>query len=208
MALSVLSQIDGWRTYETGRELCAQIGARTAIALGLAAVTGTAVCFLALPYIFWRPATAPARMETVTRVSVLFAFIVCGSAVLGIVIRWGMAVGLLPLTNRMSIVVWACLSALLLLGTLACYFVMHRHAWTSRLSQSASGRTTRRLLLFASVGGLLTGLSNGADRRPREARPAAPRPARRSPNILMVTFDALSAEDVSCFGYRLPTTPT
>jgi arylsulfatase A-like enzyme len=207
MALSVLAEIDAWMAYENGRELCAEIGARVAIALGLAAATSTAVCLLALPYVFWRPATTLARFETVTRISVLVAFNVCASAVLGIVIRWGSVVGLLPLTNRASIEVWGCLSALVILGTLTCYFVIRRDAWTIRLSQSASGRTTRRLLLFASVGGLLTGLSNGADHRPRGARLAAPKPARGGPNILLVTFDALCAEDMSCFGYRLPTTP-
>jgi glucan phosphoethanolaminetransferase (alkaline phosphatase superfamily) len=29
----------------------------------------------------------------------------------------------------------------------------------------------------------------------------------RHPNILLITFDAMSAEDMSPYGYRLPTTP-
>jgi arylsulfatase A-like enzyme len=33
------------------------------------------------------------------------------------------------------------------------------------------------------------------------------RPAKSLPNILLVTFDALSAEDMSVYGYHLPTTP-
>ncbi len=32
-------------------------------------------------------------------------------------------------------------------------------------------------------------------------------PQRPKGNILLITFDALSAEDMSCYGYRLPTTP-
>ena len=36
---------------------------------------------------------------------------------------------------------------------------------------------------------------------------AALAPQRPKSNILLITFDALSAEDMSLYGYRLPTTP-
>jgi arylsulfatase A-like enzyme len=96
---------------------------------------------------------------------------------------------------------------LLAAGTLVLSLVMRRHAWTDALTQSASGRATRRLLLVAGIGGLLTGLSGAAAPRPRSPRLAVNKSTPPRPNILLVTFDALSAEDVSCFGYRLPTTP-
>jgi arylsulfatase A-like enzyme len=207
LALSTLVQIDGWLAYETGRQLGAEIGARVIIALGLALAIGTAVSVLALPYICWRPAASLARFKIVNRIAVLVAFIVCGSAVIGIVIRWGLAVGLLRFSNRQSIYVWGWLSVLLIPGTLACYFAVRPAGWTSRVSQSISGRTTRRLLLIAGLGGLLTGLSNGDPPPSRRTRPTAGKSTRPRPNILLVTFDALSAEDMSCFGYRLPTTP-
>jgi arylsulfatase A-like enzyme len=62
-------------------------------------------------------------------------------------------------------------------------------------------------LLLAGVGGLTAALSN------RLVPQASTEPARRarakstSPNIVMVTFDAMCAEDMSLYGYRLPTTP-
>ena len=205
VASSTLTGIDGWRAYETGRQLCAEIGARVAIGLGLAVATGTAVSFLTLPYIFWRPAAAAARSEAVIRLAAMLSFIVCSTAVVGVMIRWGQATGLLTLTNRASILLWAGLSGLLLVAAAGCYF-LRRDAWLNVISNEVSGRVTRRLLLFAGVGGLLSGLSN-VDIRPRVSLTRSNTPKRRAPNILLVTFDALSAEDVSCFGYRLPTTP-
>jgi arylsulfatase A-like enzyme len=206
VALSTLADIDAWRAYETGRQLCAEIGARVAIGLGCAVAAGTAVSFLSLPYIFWRPAAAAARVAAITRIAVMLSLIVCGSALIGIVLRWGQAVGVLAITNRTSIAVWASLSGLLFLGTLGCYFVLRRDAWMSEVSQGFSGRVTRRLLLFAGVGGLLSGMAN-VGTRPRPSVARSNNPKARAQNILLVTFDALSAEDVSCLGYRLPTTP-
>ena len=61
-------------------------------------------------------------------------------------------------------------TGLLLVGTLAYGFLLERAEWTNRLSQSVSGRMTRRSLLMAGVGSLLTGLSVGVDRRPSGPR--------------------------------------
>lgn len=206
VTLLTLVDIDAWRAYETGRQLCAEIGARVAIGLGLAVAAGTAASFVALPFVFWRPAAAATRVAAVTRIAVMLSLIVCGSAVIGVVLRWGQAVGVLAITNRASIAIWASLSGLLFLGTLGCYFVLRREAWLSEVSHGFSGRVTRRLLLFAGVGGLLSGMSN-ADTHPRASVTRSNTPKGRAKNILLVTFDALSAEDVSCLGYRLPTTP-
>jgi arylsulfatase A-like enzyme len=208
VGLLCLAKIDGWLAYETAPEICAEIGARATIALGLAIVLAALTTCLTLPYILRRPALAAARQEKIIRLATLFALMACGSAIIGIIIRWSSVVGLLPLTDRASIHLWAFLAGLLLVGTLACYFLVERDEWTNRLSQSISGRMTRRSLLLAGVGSLLTGPSIGVDRRPSgpRLRPSNATPTTR-PNVLLVTFDALSAEDMSCYGYRLPTTP-
>jgi arylsulfatase A-like enzyme len=39
-----------------------------------------------------------------------------------------------------------------------------------------------------------------------QARPFAPDPSAK-PNVLLISFDALTAQDMSLYGYRLPTTP-
>jgi arylsulfatase A-like enzyme len=70
---------------------------------------------------------------------------------------------------------------------------------------------SRRWVVLGLIGTIIASSSSGlrwlkSDRRPaRNAARAPVDPAR--PNILLVTFDALSAEDMSLYGYTLPTTP-
>src|SRR5262249_17918920 len=116
LALLVLLGIDGWLAFETGLELTNEITARAAVALGAAVVLASAAFLVTLPYIFWRPAQAPERQARSVRLAALLAITICTLALLGILIRWSTAVGLLTLTNREAIRLWGLLAVPLLLG--------------------------------------------------------------------------------------------
>lgn len=67
------------------------------------------------------------------------------------------------------------------------------------------GRRTRNVAVLATAVGVIMLVVAG------RTAPASAKvqhgAAGRHPNILLVTFDAMSAEDMSLYGYRLPTTP-
>jgi arylsulfatase A-like enzyme len=70
---------------------------------------------------------------------------------------------------------------------------------------------SRRWVILGLVGTLVASWSAGlrwlrTDRRPT-GKAASGNGGSAPPNILLVTFDALSAEDMSLYGYGLPTTP-
>ena len=68
---------------------------------------------------------------------------------------------------------------------------------------------SRRTVLLGLTGSVVAAFGAGLRwcRFDRSAPVAAQAAAAARPNILLVTFDALSAEDMSLYGYALPTTP-
>jgi len=74
----------------------------------------------------------------------------------------------------------------------------------TELEEALTGKTTRRLVL----GGMAASAVALFVKPPVLARaPLAPRGGRGGPNILLVTFDTLAAEDMSLYGASNPTTP-
>ena len=68
-------------------------------------------------------------------------------------------------------------------------------------------KMTRRTAIATVVGTAALVATEFALSKTSPAVKAALAPQRPKSNILLITFDALSAEDMSLYGYRLPTTP-
>jgi arylsulfatase A-like enzyme len=69
-----------------------------------------------------------------------------------------------------------------------------------------SDKMTRRTAIATVVGAAGLAATEFALSKATPIVKAALAPQRPKGNILLITFDALSAEDMSCYGYRLPTT--
>jgi hypothetical protein len=207
VALSALANIDGWLAYDDLRELSTEIGARVLIALLLAVLVATGVTLLCTLFILGSPRSSQ-RIDSMSRVGAIGTALVCGCAAVGIIIRWGLAVDLFSITNRQSIVLWAVVSALIMLATLIWYLLApQRDSVTRALAEGLSGRATRRWILAAGLAGLFTAFANRLDPRPGSQRTKV-KVQEKPTDIVLVTFDALCAEDMSCYGYHLPTTPS
>jgi arylsulfatase A-like enzyme len=77
-----------------------------------------------------------------------------------------------------------------------------------RLDQSLTDQSTRRAVAGLGAAAAAIIVTEAVVSKVRGAPSLKPLPARRqSKNILLVTFDALTSEDMSTYGYRLPTTP-
>jgi arylsulfatase A-like enzyme len=208
-ALASAESIDGWVMFETGREVLREIVARVFAGMGLAVLVASGATLLIAPYVVWRPdaAVGRARLEAVSRTAAAITVIVGACGLTGASIRWASAVGLLHLSNSGGIHLWDCLAMLECVVGVLWYSRRTKRAELSRLSASLSGRFTRRALLLSAAGGVLSGLAGEDSRSPSAELRGGDPPRHTTPNLVLVTFDALSAEDVSCYGYRLPTTP-
>jgi arylsulfatase A-like enzyme len=97
-------------------------------------------------------------------------------------------------------------------GMLAALVALVRHRGRAGSLDTISanlGAISRRSVLIVAPAAAAVAWLGGVRWRPttRAAMPAGPLASARPPNILLVTFDALSAADTSLHGYRLPTTP-
>jgi arylsulfatase A-like enzyme len=204
---SVLAEIDAWRKYETGREIIHEVGARLILSVGVAAILGTAVAIIALPFVLSDRESIEARCQRIARLAGSIVAIGFAATVTGMLIRWSVQTGLLDITNRASVALWLGLSALWVAGYLLYPVIARRDLRADhKFVDTFSDRTTRRFLLVSVIAGLLTAFhDNTAPRRTRQtSRPPRQQP---KPNVILVTFDALCAEDMSCYGYPLNTTP-
>ncbi len=193
--------------FESGRDIANEVFARVTIALGLGVIFGMSATLLALPYVLRRSsATMRERSERLARIGTLIMVLVSSSAVLGVLVRWIMGIGLLNLTNHAYILLWFCLSSLVLVATVVWHIRGHTMP-TTKLVRTFSSPATRRFLLIAGVSSLLSAFSNQLVPRTSAQSRRSTRTKPSGPNIVLVTFDALSAEDMSLYGYHLPTTP-
>jgi arylsulfatase A-like enzyme len=190
------SRIGGWRYYLTIWEVVFELAVRvTVIALASAAMA-TVIAVAVAPFL--HRAECPERLaEKITRVSV----VVAAFSVFAIVLR--VLLQLEHLWMSPAVVICYCLvfgGALWIPGT---------RGWLTTsldqfLGETAVCRTATAIALVTVM--VVTG--EWAMRVTTTGVVTAASAAERSrPNILLITFDALSAEDMSLYGYRLPTTP-
>ncbi len=201
-----LLEIDGWRAYETGSEILREIGGRLILSISLAAILGTAATVLVLPYVLAERTSLETRCERITRFVGTMVAAAFTAALIGLLIRWATRTGLLSITQRASMLLWLALVALLVAGYLLYRLAQGPQATeTPDFVDTFSGKVTRRLVLTSGAAGLLTAFHDtNAARAPLRVRSPRRTPG---PNVILVTFDALSAEDMGCYGYRLQTTP-
>jgi arylsulfatase A-like enzyme len=194
-------RIGGWFYYLTVWEVLFELAVRiTFLALAGAGV-GTLVTAAAVPFL----ARADSRerfAERVTRAAV----VVSAFCVFGIVLRILLqSAHVLMVSARMQSVVLACY----VVGFAAVLWIPHTRQWlVTSLDQFLTEKAARRTGIGIATAVVLLATAEWALGLPGAAAvQASGTVSRPGPNILLITFDALSAEDMSLYGYRLPTTP-
>jgi arylsulfatase A-like enzyme len=196
VALSLASgQAQGWTFYLTVPEIFFEAAVRL-VAGALAAMALATVSSIAiLPFLRY----FEQLNEAVKRVAVAIVVFLDGWLVIAVVIGWlnvsGWRVALL-------------FAAYAMIFTMIMTSPRGKNEVVTSLDGFLGQKASRRTAIATGVGTAALAAADFVLARTAPATVQAVRGlARPKPNILLITFDALSAEDLSLYGYRLPTTP-
>lgn len=192
------ARVQGWSYYLSAPEVIFEVGVRVIFAALVGIALGS-ICTAALAPVLWRFHSSRARViEWATKVAVILAIFLDSRFALIAVIRWsGRGVRFTPFL----------LAAHALAFALALCFSRARQETLTSLDGFLGHKMTRRTALAtvtATTVLVATEFALGKTGRRVQTALAPPRP---KSNFLLVTFDAMGAEDMSVYGYRLPTTP-
>ena len=190
------SRIGGWLYYLTLGEATFELAVRLAAVSLASVVLATLISAVVAPFLC-RAASRRYLGETVTRTAVAFAAFGVFAIVLKVILH--------------SVHLWMSTAMLVCYGSafIAALCFRDTREWLmTSLDQFLGERTVRRTAIAIvmltvtvvageRVMGIMTSVTVKAATGSRVPRP----------NILLITFDALSAQDMSLYGYRLPTTP-
>lgn len=194
------SMVSNWRLYQTTGEIVFGIVVR-ALFFALAGMALGSVCTaISIPFLISGASSRLRTANLVTKIAVGIA------AYLDLkILAEAVIAPLVTLSGRATFPLTIVYSAAF---ALALCFPRRRKQIVTSLDSFLGEKATRR----AAIGvGLTTAGIVAAEWATGKATCVGPRPAKSQrpsgPNILLVTFDALTAEDMSLYGYRLPTTP-
>ena len=196
----VLAQgkVQGWTFYLTVPEVMFEVAVRLIFAASVGIALGS-ICTAALtPFLWHFKASRERLVEWATRVAVVLVVFPDSRFALIALIKW---------SNRGVRFTSALLVAHFLAFAIALCVSRARKEVVTSLDGFLGDKMTRRTAL-ATVGGAAalaaTEFALGHTARAIKAALATQRP---KSNFLLITFDALNAEDMSLYGSKLPTTP-
>lgn len=187
-----------WSYFLTVPELTFEIILRVFVA-GLIGITlGTAAAILLAPFLWYFKAARGFLSEWTVRLGVFVVlFFDSRLAIEALVKSAHRGVRFIPLLLKIQIVVFV----------LALLIARSRRELAKSLDPFLGKKVSRRMALATFAGtGALVATEFALGRKASIVR-AALVPDRPKSNILLITFDALSAEDLSLYGCKLPTTP-
>ena len=192
----------GWSFYSRSSEIIFEVAVRLIFTAVLGVALGT-FCSLVLGPALWLFRTSRQQfLDRVTCVAVVLVLFLDSRIALAALIKWSYQI-----SEHRGIIDTAIYGAFYIAFTLALIYAPARAILLSSLDGFLTAKVTRRLTLgtiASAVALLLFEVGLARVQAPTTVSASSQRP--RS-NILLITFDALSAEDTSLYGYKLPTTP-
>ena len=193
-------QVQGWSYYLETSEIVFEVVVRIVFAALAGAVAGSICTALVLPFL-WQFKAVRARISdwTIKVVTILVLFFDSRFALAMLMKSWGPSFSP-SVTNAILAAHFVVFAAILLMRRSRQYVF-------NSVDGALSAKMTRRTAIatIAGTAGLVA-TEYVLSKRTAIVK-AALLPERPKSNVLLITFDALSAEDMSVYGYRLPTTP-
>jgi arylsulfatase A-like enzyme len=193
-------EAQGWTFYLTTSEVAFEVVVRLVFA-ALAGIALGTLCTIAIAPFLWHFKSSRERIaEWATKAAVvLLVFVDSRFALTSLIKAWW--------PNHGPGFTSALLTAHLLVFALALCIPRARKEVLTSIDGFLGERMTRRTAIATVVGTAALVATEFALSKTAPVVKAALLPQRPKSNILLITFDALSAEDMSLYGYRLPTTP-
>jgi arylsulfatase A-like enzyme len=193
-------EAQGWTYYLTSTEVVFEVLVRLVFAALVGIVAGTVCTALIAPFL-WHFSSARERIvHWTTRVAVvLVLYLDTLYAIVATVQSW---------QAHLRYRYWFLLLALhLLIFVAALWIPRSRRAVLTSLDGAMGQMMTRRTALATVAGTVGLVATEFALSKTAPVVEAALSPQRPKSNFLLISFDALAAEDMSLYGYKLPTTP-
>ena len=170
---------------------------------GLAGIAlGTVCTAIVAPFLWYFEALRERVVEGVTRVAVVIVLFLISRLAVNVLISWSY-----HWFDHRAIIDKLLRIAQLLAFPIALCIPRARKEVVTSLDGFLSEKMTRRIAVAAVVGAAALAVTEFAIGRKVAVAKAALAPERPKTNFLLITFDALNAEDISLYGGKLPTTP-
>ena len=192
----------GWTYYLTAPEVVFEVVVRL-VAAALAGVAAGTICTAAIAPFLWHFKSSREHVaEVATKITgVLVVFLVSWFA-LEILIKWRY-----HWTTRGARFDSVVLLAFYLAFAAALFIPRARRELATSLDGFLGEKMTRRTAIATVIGTAALVVTEFALSKTAPTVKAALAPQRPRSNFLLITFDALNAEDMSLYGRTLPTTP-
>lgn len=193
-------EAQGWTYYLTTGEVIFEIVVRLVFAALTGIIAGTVVTAVIAPFLWRFESSRDQIIAWTTRVVVIVVlYLDTRYALTAVVQSWQV-----NLRHRY----WYALLGLHFLLFVAIFCIPRSRKAVMSTLQGASGDVmTRRTAIATVVGTVGLVATELAFRKTSPVVEAALATQRPKSNFVLISFDALSAEDMSTYGYRLPTTP-
>jgi arylsulfatase A-like enzyme len=191
-------KVQGWSYYLTPSEVIFEVLVRLVFAALAGIALGTLCTAVIAPFLWHFSASREGLAEWVTRIAVVLVVFLDSRLALTTLIKW---------SNRGVRFTSALLVAHFVAFAIALCIPRARKEVVTSLDGFLGKRMTRRMAIATVGSAAALAVTEFAVGKTRHAAKVALGPQRPKSNFLLITFDALSAEDMSLYGYRLPTTP-
>ena len=190
-------KVQGWTFYLTPSEVVFEVVVRLIFAALAGIFLGTVCAAILGPFLWYFEASRERLAEWATRVVVVLVVFLDSRYALTALIKW---------SNRGVRFTSELLVAHFVVFAVILCIPRARKEVAASLDGFLGRRVTRRTAMATVVGAAaLAGAEFALGKTVRTMKALSP--GRPKPNFLLITFDALNAEDMSLYGYGLPTTP-
>ena len=191
-------KVQGWTFYLTTAEVVFEVIVRF-VFVSLGGMALGSICTAALaPFLWYFKASRDRIADRVTKVAVALV----------IFLDAGFALATLAKLSKGGETLTPVLLALYVLAFAVALCVPHtRRGVVTSLDAVLGEKVTRRAAIATVAGTAALVATEFALGKSVRTVKAALVPQRHNSNLLLITFDALSAEDMSLYGYGMPTTP-
>ena len=192
----------GWSFYLTVWEVAFEVLLRLLAAALAGIALGTVCTAIILPFLWYFRSSRERLANSVTKVAVFLIVFLVSRYALEVLIDWSYKFPAHPALWDKALL-W---SHFLAFAVALCIPRARQEVVTS-MDGFLSEKMTRRTAVATLIGTAAVVATEFALSRRSLSRKSALSVQRPKSNFLLITFDALSAEDMSLYGYRLPTTP-